>query len=412
MSAFDFPATPTDGQVYTANGVTFVWSAADTAWKGQGSQVPLTNKMRVIAFSGAGTYAYVKPSNLKAIEIEIFGAGGGGGGCAATAATTMAAAGGGAAGGYVKKLYQASELAASENLVLGAGGAGGVGQTVGSTGTTSTFKGLTAPSGTGGGVQTPGTTVGGASGRGSPGAGTGGDVNGGGDSGEYGVRFAHGSTNTVQTGYGGPPFTERSFHAVPTTSTNDFGGQKAAPGCGGNGSSNALNQATAKNGADGGDAFAIITEYYFENDTVPGQTPIVYEEWGDWTPAFVIGTSTGSAGIVHVSQFGRWRKQGKLVTLWFDVLLSSKGALVGAVYITGSPFQAANTGASQAGTISYYRDLVQGVVAGLGCYMGNNSALLSISGAFIATPQQTALQNSTLTNTTRMMGSVTYEAAS
>jgi hypothetical protein len=33
---FDFPASPVDGQQYTANGVTYAWSAADTAWKGQG----------------------------------------------------------------------------------------------------------------------------------------------------------------------------------------------------------------------------------------------------------------------------------------------------------------------------------------------------------------------------------------
>lgn len=34
MAAFDFPASPTDGQQYTANGVTYVWDAANQIWKG------------------------------------------------------------------------------------------------------------------------------------------------------------------------------------------------------------------------------------------------------------------------------------------------------------------------------------------------------------------------------------------
>jgi hypothetical protein len=34
MAAFDFPGSPTDGQVYTANGVTYVYSTAEAAWTG------------------------------------------------------------------------------------------------------------------------------------------------------------------------------------------------------------------------------------------------------------------------------------------------------------------------------------------------------------------------------------------
>lgn len=34
MAAFDFPASPTNGQIYTANGVTYTYSAADGAWTG------------------------------------------------------------------------------------------------------------------------------------------------------------------------------------------------------------------------------------------------------------------------------------------------------------------------------------------------------------------------------------------
>lgn len=32
MAAFDFPASPTDGQQYTANNVTYTWSASQGVW--------------------------------------------------------------------------------------------------------------------------------------------------------------------------------------------------------------------------------------------------------------------------------------------------------------------------------------------------------------------------------------------
>lgn len=34
MAAFDFPASPTNGQQYTANGITYVWDATHQLWKG------------------------------------------------------------------------------------------------------------------------------------------------------------------------------------------------------------------------------------------------------------------------------------------------------------------------------------------------------------------------------------------
>lgn len=34
MAAFDFPASPANGQVYTANGVSYIYSATDGAWTG------------------------------------------------------------------------------------------------------------------------------------------------------------------------------------------------------------------------------------------------------------------------------------------------------------------------------------------------------------------------------------------
>src|SRR6188768_3020215 len=100
--AFDFPTSPADGQLYEANGVRYQWNATDSVWKGTGGIAPLSNKTRVIVYTTPGTIAYVKPANLKALQVELWGSGGGGGGCAVTAATTMASGGGGSGGGYCK----------------------------------------------------------------------------------------------------------------------------------------------------------------------------------------------------------------------------------------------------------------------------------------------------------------------
>jgi hypothetical protein len=62
-----------------------------------------------------------------------------------------------------------------------------------------------------------------------------------------------------------------------------------------------------------------------------------YEE-GTWTPAFVnIGTGT------YTTQFGRYTKVGRLVTIECYVVLATLGSASGAMTISGLPFTCSNT---------------------------------------------------------------------
>lgn len=53
MAAFDFPGSPTDGQTYTANGVSYIYSTANTAWSPNAAVAYLPSAN---AFTGANTF--------------------------------------------------------------------------------------------------------------------------------------------------------------------------------------------------------------------------------------------------------------------------------------------------------------------------------------------------------------------
>jgi hypothetical protein len=299
MAAFDFPASPTDGQTYTSNGVTYVWSAADTAWKGQGSQVPLSNKMRVVVYNTAGTIPYVKPANLKALQVEIWSAGGGGGGAAATAAGQYSAGGGGGGGSYGRKLYQASELAASENLIIGAAGVGAIGAGAATAGGNCSFKGLVVRGGGAGSSGIMRTTYASTS-RGGFGTVSGADAAIMGSYGEYGLTL-YPLTGYSQAGMGGEGAAGGKVYYVGITTT--LGGLDGAAGCGGCAAANVGVQAAANGGAGGG-AFAVFTEYYAEADEVLALPDLVMKVTvidGNAAPgADVTGTYVKPAGLKYL----------------------------------------------------------------------------------------------------------------
>lgn len=68
MAAFDFPSSPTTGQVFTQNGVTFVWNGY--AWIGNAQQAgPQTEQL--FDLSGKATLDIAVPSWAKAAALEI-----------------------------------------------------------------------------------------------------------------------------------------------------------------------------------------------------------------------------------------------------------------------------------------------------------------------------------------------------
>jgi len=120
-------------------------------------------------FSTVGTSTWTKPAGAKMVYVLLFGGGGGGGGGRRRSTAGISACGGGGAGagsGRSDFWILASDLDATESVVVGGGGSGGAGATTndtsggsGSDGGTSNFAGIAYA--LGGGAGLAGTTTGG-----------------------------------------------------------------------------------------------------------------------------------------------------------------------------------------------------------------------------------------------------------
>lgn len=207
-----------------------------------------------------GTSAYVHPSDLDYLIVELVGGGGGGGGV--TAASSQAAcANGGAGGGYSKKKIAVEDLLPSETVVVGSGGPGGpAGANTGSAGSTTTFGShCGANGGLGGAGQAASATVprvGGSTG-GVGGTAYGGDINIDGDPAFPGVIL--GISEILSSRGGGGVLAGAARNSLGTGA--DIEG---VPGrlYGGGGSGAYVSNSTAnKAGGPGADGVVIIWEY-------------------------------------------------------------------------------------------------------------------------------------------------------
>ena len=113
---------------------------------------------QLLVFDTVGSTSFTKASfpGLLRVRVRVIGGGGGAGGAQASPAGTSVAREGASGGGYSESLLNASALGASESVVVGTGGAGGVGNNSGGTGGTSSFGGFViALGGFGGGLGMP-----------------------------------------------------------------------------------------------------------------------------------------------------------------------------------------------------------------------------------------------------------------
>lgn len=182
---------------------------------------------------------WTKPAGLKYIEVEMVG---GGGGNKAEAGDSGYETGGGG-GGYSKKIYSASELSSTEQVICGAGGQRGIrsGSTWETTskstmdGYLSSFKSMVAN----GGAYNSDTTGGTASG---------GDLN---------ICGENGWSNDADyiNGRGG-----RSILSPNTPIATDFSAINGS--LYGAGSSGGYNSSGSREGAYGGNGIVIIKEFY------------------------------------------------------------------------------------------------------------------------------------------------------
>ena len=117
---FNFPSSPAVGDQYASpGGPVYQWNGVawgtSAVWPGGG----------INEYIYPANATWVKPPNLKFLDVEALGAGGGGGPGAATAAGQYTAGSGGGAGGRGMGLYAAAELPASVPITIGAAGASG-----------------------------------------------------------------------------------------------------------------------------------------------------------------------------------------------------------------------------------------------------------------------------------------------
>jgi hypothetical protein len=209
-----------------------------------------TGLQDVLVFSDPGSYTFEKADypSVARVRVRVQGAGGGSAGADATAGEAIARPGG-TGGGYSESLLDVSSLSASENIVVGAGGTPGSGNSDGGNGGSSSFGSVTAPGGFGGtSAQGSGTAADVTSGLAGPLAGTGDFRMGGGASGGAirlnGTNAMSGAGGDSQMGTGGFPRASQGAG----TATRGFGA-----GAGG-----ALSYGNAYDGQQGSNGLVLV----------------------------------------------------------------------------------------------------------------------------------------------------------
>ena len=198
--------------------------------------------VNTLVFTSSGTYT--PTPGTKRIRVTITGGGGGGGGCQAKSSNETFFGAGGGAGGTVITILTPTQN--SYPVTIGAGGAGGVSATNGTSGGNSVFASLIAPGGAGGGKVGVTNTNGGNGGVPSTG-----DIRitgGNGGDGQSGNISVSGEGGTSYWGGGG-------------RAGAGGGVSGKAYGSGGGGAYDAGYSGTSMTGGKGADGVCIIEEF-------------------------------------------------------------------------------------------------------------------------------------------------------
>jgi hypothetical protein len=302
---FDFPNSPSVGQVYQpAGGPSWTWDG--TVWKSYqtNGETAIARTFIPGSQSGATTYVYNKPANLRHLEFEGVAAGGSAGGSAAAGAGTYGFGSGGGGGAWGKKLFTAAQLPSSVTITIGAPGAAvfNAAGINGIDGAATTFGSLiTLPGGLKGFVgsniaYTSWNTV---SGSGYTAMPTGVDAGRPGESSDYPIMgIAYGSSPggvlSLPGRGGGSPWAA-TFPGTVAGAGGLVSNDGRGYGWGPSGPVSAGSQG-AKQGNAGGPGAVMLTEYLAVAPVNDAVQPVVVTPWVQYTPVFTgFGTVTGSS---------------------------------------------------------------------------------------------------------------------
>lgn len=257
------PANPIPGQLWwrSSDGLSFVWFDDGTSKQWVGFNVSATPyspafiQQQIITASGAITLNV----NTRAFQVEVQGGGGSGGSSGTTAASQAAGGGGGGGGGYCSKWIIRPAGAYSPTCTVGASALAG------NNGNASSFTdGTNTLNANGGivGVISGGTIMGGSTG-GAGGGTSGGDVFRPGDAGGWGLAVFFSGYGMGRGGLGGSSRLGAGGQS-PMTINNVAGGAAGVAGTGyGSGGSGgeAIFGGGPAQGGGGNPGVVIITEY-------------------------------------------------------------------------------------------------------------------------------------------------------
>jgi hypothetical protein len=141
--------------------------------------------------------------------------------------------------------------------------------------------------------------------------------------------------------------------------------------------------------------------------SAPGMTSELLDDYeeGTWTPAIKFGGA--AVGITYSRQSGTYTKVGNVVTVVFDMRLTSKGSSTGGLTIEGLPF--ASVGGVTAGFAIAQLYLYSGYVGltKMGTAYTNGSTVLNEPVDSLSV----AIANTNFTDSAILFASFTYRAA-
>ena len=127
---------------------------------------------------------------------------------------------------------------------------------------------------------------------------------------------------------------------------------------------------------------------------------------GTWTPNLQISGS--NTGITYTTQLGGYTQIGNVVTIWFNIVLSSKGANTGNVTISNLPITTSTNGANQCLPIAFLNGVTAVGYTGVFLILAANSTVGQFDLTSVTGNGVLGLVGTNITNTSSFATTASY----